>query len=64
MNIIPQLVFEILKFEKSCNLLVESILANNLRTRFFPGMQFAKNHIANYGASFETQKVMLLSLKC
>ena len=27
-------------------------------------MQFSQNHIANYGASFKAQKVMLPSLKC
>ena len=27
-------------------------------------MQFSQNHIANYGASFKAQKVILSSLKC
>ena len=51
MNIIPQIVFEILKFKKNPAIwLVESILAYNLRTRFSPDMQFSKNPIAKYGA--------------
>ena len=43
---------------------MESILAYNLRTRFFPNMQFSQNYIANYGASFKVEKGMLPSLKC
>ena len=43
---------------------MESILAYNFRTRSFSYMQFSHNHIANYGASFKIQKVMLLLLKC
>ena len=27
-------------------------------------MQFSQNHIANYGAPFKAQKIMLPSLKC
>ena len=61
MNIIPQIVFQILNPAIG---FVASILACSLRSRFFPGMQFLQNHIANYGASFKTQKVMLPSLKC
>ena len=38
-------------------------MAFNLK-RFFRNMQFLQNHIANYGASFKAQKVMLPSLKC
>ena len=58
-----------MRYESSRNpaiWLVESFLANNLRTRFFPDMQFSQNDIANYGASVKAQKVMLLSLngKC
>ena len=34
----------------------------NLRTGFFPDMQFSQNHIVNYGASFKAQKVMMPSL--
>ena len=47
-SIIPHIVFEKLKFKKSCNLIGG----------------FSQNNIANYGASFKTQKVMLPSLKC
>ena len=61
-NIIPQIVFEILKFKKFCNLICGEHY--NLRHRFFPDIQFSQNHIASYGASFKTQKVMLPSLKC
>ena len=43
---------------------MESILACNLRSRYFPDIQFSQNHIANYGASFKAQKVMLPSWKC
>ena len=41
-----------------------SILAYNLKNRFFPQTQFSQNHIANYSASFTAQKAMLPSLKC
>ena len=64
MNIIPKTVFEKLKFKNSAIWLVESILAYNLRSRFSPDMQFSQNDIANFGAPFKTQKVMLLLLKC
>ena len=60
-NIIPQIVFEILKFKKFCNLICGEHY--NLR-QIFPRHQFSQNHIASYGASFKTQKVMLPSLKC
>ena len=40
MNITPQIVFEKLKFKKSYNLIVESILVHNLRIRFFSDMPF------------------------
>ena len=43
---------------------MESILVYNLRTRFFPDIQFLQNHIANNEASFKAQKVVLPSLKC
>ena len=43
---------------------MERILAYNLRSRFFPNIQFSQNHIANYGASLKAQKLMLPSLKC
>ena len=43
---------------------MESILAYKLRTRFFPDILFLQNHIANYGAWFKVQKLMLPSLKC
>ena len=43
---------------------MERILAYNLRSRFFPDIQFSQNHIANYGASIKAQKLMLPSLKC
>ena len=36
----------------------------NLRSRFFPDIQFSQNHIGSYGASFKAQKIMLPSLKC
>ena len=36
----------------------------NLRSRFFPDIQFPQNHIGSYGASFKAQKIMLPSLKC
>ena len=38
MNIITQTVFEKLKFKKSAIWLVESILAFNFKTSFFPDM--------------------------
>ena len=38
--------------------------AFNLKTRFFPDMQFSQNDIANYEASVKAQKVILPSLKC
>ena len=38
-----------------------AFFAYNLRTRFFPEMNFSQNYIANYGTSFKTQKVMLPS---
>ena len=44
--------------------LMESILIYTLKTRFFQTMQLSQNHIANYGASFKAQKVMLPLLKC
>ena len=62
MNILPHIVSEILQFKKFYILLVKSILAYNLRTRFFPDMQFSQNLIASYGASFKAQ--ILSSLKC
>ena len=44
---------------------MESTLAYNLRSKFFPDVKLhVANHIANYGASFKAQKVMLPSLKC
>ena len=63
-NIMPQIVFEILKFKKSCNLIGGGPFTYNLRTRSFPDMQFSQNHIANYGASFKAKKIMLSLLKC
>ena len=36
MNIIPQIVFDKLKFKNPAIWLVEGILAYNLRTKFFP----------------------------
>ena len=62
-NIIPQIVFEILKFKNPAIWFVESILAYHLRSRFFADIQFSQNHEANYEASFAAQKVMLPSLK-
>ena len=56
MKTIPQTVFE--KLNQAIRY-VESILAYNLR-----GMQFPQNHIANYGALFKAQNVMVSSLKC
>ena len=44
--------------------MAENILAYKSRTRFSPDMQLLQNHIAIYGASLETQKVMLTQLKC
>ena len=61
MNIIPQIIFQILN---AAIWFVDSILAYNLRSRFFPGMQFSQNHLDNSRASFKIQKVMLPSLKC
>ena len=61
-NFIAQTVFEILKFKKSYKL-AENILAHKLRTRFSPDKQFLQNHIAIYGASLKTQKVMLPPVK-
>ena len=61
MNIIPHIVIEMLN---PAVWFVESILAYNLRSRFFPDMPFSQDHIANYSASFKAQKVMLFSLKC
>ena len=40
------------------------MLAYDLRTRFFPDMQFSQNDIANYRASLKAQNVILPSLKC
>ena len=37
--------------------MVEIILAYNLKTGFFPDMQFSHKDIANYGASVKAQKV-------
>ena len=62
MNIIPEINFEILNFKKSCNL-IDGEHAYKLRTRFSADMQFSQNHIADYGASFKTQKVMLPPVK-
>ena len=64
MNIIPHKVFEKLKFKNPAISLVDSILVYNLKTRFFPDMQFSQNDIANYWASVKVQKVMLPLLKC
>ena len=55
MKIITQIVFEILKFKKSCNLIDEE---------HFPRYQISQKHIANYGTSFKAQKVMMPPLKC
>ena len=55
-NIIPQIVFEILKF-------LQSDRQRVLRTRFSPDIQSSQNYIAKYGASFKAQKVMLPPLK-
>ena len=62
-NIIPQIVFEILKFKNPAIWFVESILVYHLRSRFFADIMFSQNHEANYEASFAAQKVMLPSLK-
>ena len=59
MNTITEIVFERLKLKKSCNLIGGEHFAHKLRKRFSPGMQFSQNHIANHGASFKAQKVML-----
>ena len=64
MNIIPHKVFEKLKLKNTELSLVDSILVYNLKTRFFPDMQFSQNDIANYWASVKVQKVMLPLLKC
>ena len=62
-EIILHMVFKILQFKKSCNLIGgEHFGLKLLRTRFFPDMQFSQNHISNYGASFKA-KIMLFSLK-
>ena len=62
-NIIPHIVFEIIKLKKSCN---------NLRNRFFPDIQFSQNHITiiqsrtfkSYRGLFKTQNVSLLLQIC
>ena len=41
MNIIPQIVFEILKFKKSCSLIGKEYFGYNLKTSFFADMQFS-----------------------
>ena len=43
--------------------MAERILAYKLRTKFSADMQLSQNHIANYGASFKAQKVLLPLLK-
>ena len=64
MNIILQTVFEILKFKKSCNLIGGKNFGLQLNNQIFPRHAFFTNHIANYGALFKAQKVILPSLKC
>ena len=59
MNFIPQIVFEILKFKKSCNLIGREHFG-----LFSPDMQILQNHIAIYGTPFKAQRVMLPPLKC
>ena len=58
-NFITPIVFEISKFLRYKNpaiWLAEGIFEFNLRTRFFPGMQFQQDHIGYYGAWFKPKK--------
>ena len=52
-NIIPHIVFEILKFKKSCNLIGGEHLAYNLRSRFSSDIQFS---YSQYGELFKAKK--------
>ena len=64
-NIIPEIVFEILKFKKCCNLICGEHFGLQLwEADFSSYIQFSQNHIGNYGTSFKAWKVMLPSLKC
>ena len=64
-NIIPQIVFEELKFKKYCDLIRGEHFGLKLENQIFPGMLLSQNDIiANYGASVKAQKVKLPLLKC
>ena len=53
-NFLPQIVFEILKFKKICNLIGLEYFNYNSRTRFFIAMRFFQ--ILKGGVSFKTKK--------
>ena len=56
MTFMPQIVFEILNFKKSCNPIGQEHFCLNSSTKFSQNMQFLQNHKGNYGASYETNK--------
>ena len=50
-NFVPRMVFVMLKFKKSCNLIDREHFFYNLSRRFSQNIQLLQNHKDNYGAS-------------
>ena len=55
-NLIPPLVFEILKFKNLAIWLADSIFGFNLRTTFFPDMRYEQKYKGDYGSWFKPKK--------